>query len=80
MVGVKTLPKLYQNTSTIDLVILIADMLGELVGLNDRIPLSGAGLTRFHSRYALTQSLRFFFFFFFLLPSFPRFLLLSLSC
>ncbi|KAI5796702.1 cyclin-domain-containing protein, partial [Pyronema domesticum] len=48
--GVKVLPKLYQSTHTKDLVILISDMLGELVGLNDRIPLSGAGLTRFHSR------------------------------
>lgn len=46
----KLLPQLYQNTGATDLVILIADMLQELVGLNDRIPLSGAGLTRFHSR------------------------------
>jgi hypothetical protein len=48
----KTLPKLYQSTHTADLVVLISDMLGELVGLNDCIPLSGAGLTRFHSRFA----------------------------
>jgi hypothetical protein len=50
--AVKALPLLYQNTGPADLVILIADMLQELVGLNDRIPLSGAGLTRFHSRFA----------------------------
>ncbi|KAF8245761.1 cyclin-domain-containing protein [Wilcoxina mikolae CBS 423.85] len=55
--GVKTLPKLYQSTHTADLVILISDMLGELVGLNDRIPLSGAGLTRFHSRAPPTISI-----------------------
>lgn len=32
-------------------------MLSELVGLNDRIPLSGAGLTRFHSRAPPTISI-----------------------
>ncbi|KAI5787227.1 cyclin-domain-containing protein [Geopyxis carbonaria] len=51
------LPALYQHAATADLVVLIADMLAELVGLNDRIPLSGAGLTRFHSRAPPTISI-----------------------
>ena len=49
--NVRLLPKLYQHCDTKDLVVLIADMLGELVGFNDRIPLHTGGLTRFHSRY-----------------------------
>jgi hypothetical protein len=51
--SVQTLPLLYQHCPIQDLVYLISDMLLELVGLNDKIPLSGAGLTRFHSRYSL---------------------------
>jgi hypothetical protein len=46
----KVLPKSFQFCPNADLVVLISDMLSELVALNDRIPLSGAGLTRFHSR------------------------------
>ncbi|KAL7276038.1 Pho80p cyclin [Rhizina undulata] len=55
--SVKVLPRLYQFCPTTDLVILISDMLSELVGLNDKIPLSGAGLTRFHSRAPPTISI-----------------------
>lgn len=46
----KLLPPLYQHCDTADLVVLISDMLGELVVLNDQIPLSTGKLTRFHSR------------------------------
>ncbi|TGZ82799.1 cyclin-domain-containing protein [Ascodesmis nigricans] len=53
----KALPRLYQNVAPTDLVILISDMLHELVQLNDRIPLSGAVLTRFHSRAPPTISI-----------------------
>ncbi|CUS15389.1 unnamed protein product [Tuber aestivum] len=55
--SVKYLPSLYQHCPTQDLVYLISDMLLELVGLNDKIPLSGAGLTRFHSRAPPTISI-----------------------
>lgn len=48
--SVKLLPPLYQHCHTDDLAVLISDMLGELVVLNDQIPLSTGGLTRFHSR------------------------------
>ncbi|CAZ80228.1 unnamed protein product [Tuber melanosporum] len=54
---VNYLPSLYQHCPTQDLVYLISDMLLELVGLNDKIPLSGAGLTRFHSRAPPTISI-----------------------
>lgn len=37
--------------------VLISDMLGELVVLNDQIPLSTGGLTRFHSRAPPTISI-----------------------
>ncbi|RPB02627.1 cyclin-domain-containing protein [Choiromyces venosus 120613-1] len=55
--SIKYLPSLYQHCPTQDLVYLISDMLLELVGLNDKIPLSGAGLTRFHSRAPPTISI-----------------------
>ncbi|RPB17221.1 cyclin-domain-containing protein [Morchella conica CCBAS932] len=55
--SIKALPQLYQHCPTNDLVYLISDMLLELVGLNDKIPLSGAGLTRFHSRAPPTISI-----------------------
>ncbi|KAI5800366.1 cyclin-domain-containing protein [Peziza echinospora] len=54
---IKLLPPLYQHCETADLVILISDMLGELVGINDKIPLSTGGLTRFHSRAPPTISI-----------------------
>ncbi|KAF8468397.1 cyclin-domain-containing protein [Kalaharituber pfeilii] len=53
----KLLPPAYQYCDTADLVILISDMLGELVVLNDQIPLSTGGLTRFHSRAPPTISI-----------------------
>jgi len=46
------MPRLYENASTRDLVVLISSMLMELIRYNDAIPLSAQGqnLTRFHSR------------------------------
>ncbi|KAF8426563.1 cyclin-domain-containing protein [Tirmania nivea] len=55
--SVRLLPPLYQHCDTADLVVLISDMLGELVVLNDQIPLSTGGLTRFHSRAPPTISI-----------------------
>ncbi|EGX45408.1 hypothetical protein AOL_s00169g14 [Orbilia oligospora ATCC 24927] len=46
----KLVPRDYQLCAMNDLVILISDMLNQLVSLNDGIPLTQGGLTRFHSR------------------------------
>ncbi|KAF3941732.1 Cyclin-U4-1 [Dactylella cylindrospora] len=46
----KLVPRDYQLCPMNDLVILISDMLNQLVSLNDVIPLTQGGLTRFHSR------------------------------
>ncbi|KAK6360797.1 hypothetical protein TWF730_006919 [Orbilia blumenaviensis] len=46
----KLVPGDYQLCAMNDLVILISDMLNQLVSLNDGIPLTQGGLTRFHSR------------------------------
>ncbi|EPS40119.1 hypothetical protein H072_6084 [Dactylellina haptotyla CBS 200.50] len=46
----KLVPRDYQLCSMNDLVVLISDMLNQLVSLNDGIPLTQGGLTRFHSR------------------------------
>ena len=47
----KILPGDYAQCSSLDLGILISEMLMELVRLNDGIPLRDGQLTRFHSRY-----------------------------
>ncbi|KAI9727040.1 MAG: hypothetical protein M1834_008566 [Cirrosporium novae-zelandiae] len=46
----KVMPRRYEICNTHDLVVLIADMLMELIHLNDDIPLRDGRLTRFHSR------------------------------
>ncbi|KAK6514455.1 hypothetical protein TWF281_004655 [Arthrobotrys megalospora] len=46
----KLVPRDYQLCAMNDLVVLISDMLNQLVSLNDGIPLTQGGLTRFHSR------------------------------
>lgn len=48
--GIKYMPKEYKYCDVKDLGLLIADMLLELIRLNDRIPLQDGILTRFHSR------------------------------
>jgi hypothetical protein len=49
--SVKVLPRKYWECDVQDLGVLIADMLMELVRINDKIPLRDGTLTRFHSRY-----------------------------
>jgi hypothetical protein len=44
------MPVLYQNCNPKDLGVLIANMLLELIRINDQIPLHDGKLTRFHSR------------------------------
>ncbi|KAF3919899.1 Cyclin-U2-1 [Orbilia brochopaga] len=46
----KLVPKEYSLCSMNDLVVLISDMLNQLVAINNGIPLTPGGLTRFHSR------------------------------
>ena len=46
----KVMPLKYETCDVHDLALLIADMLMELVRLNDGIPLKDGQLTRFHSR------------------------------
>ncbi|KAF1814439.1 cyclin-domain-containing protein, partial [Eremomyces bilateralis CBS 781.70] len=46
----KTMPRRYETASMQDLGKLVAEMLMELVRLNDSIPLKDGMLTRFHSR------------------------------
>ncbi|KAF4554210.1 putative Nuc-1 negative regulatory protein preg [Elsinoe fawcettii] len=48
--GVKIMPRQYETCDPKDLGVLIADMLMELIRLNDKIPLKDGKLTRFHSR------------------------------
>lgn len=47
---VKEMPRQYETCDPKDLGVLIADMLMELIRLNDKIPLRDGKLTRFHSR------------------------------
>ena len=54
---VKVMPKDYMNCNAMDLGVIIADMLLELITINDEVPLKGV-LTRFHSRAPPTISLR----------------------
>lgn len=44
------MPRAYENSNPKDLGVLIANMLMELIRLNDQIPLRDGRLTRFHSR------------------------------
>ena len=46
----KELPHTYADCDVADLGVLIADMLMDLVDINDKIPLVNGSLTRFHSR------------------------------
>lgn len=46
----KEIPPLFWQCDTIDLVVLIADMIMQLIEHNDKLPLTPSGLTRFHSR------------------------------
>ncbi|ORY84229.1 cyclin-domain-containing protein [Protomyces lactucae-debilis] len=46
----KHIPPHFYDADTQDLVVLIADMIHQLIAHNDRLPLTPAGLTRFHSR------------------------------
>lgn len=52
----KILPQQYEFCPVEDMVELIAHMLGELIATNDAIRSSNGGLTRFHSRYGLTDA------------------------
>lgn len=47
---IKIMPRKYETCDAKDLGFLIADMLMELIRLNDKIPLKDGKLTRFHSR------------------------------
>ncbi|CAK7263271.1 Pho80p cyclin [Sporothrix epigloea] len=47
---VKTLPEQYEFCKVEDMVVLIANMLGELIETNDVLALKSGHLTRFHSR------------------------------
>jgi len=47
----KYMPRKYETCNPKDLGVLIANMLMELIRLNDNIPLKDGKLTRFHSRY-----------------------------
>jgi hypothetical protein len=47
------MPLRYETCDVKDLGVLVADMLMELVRLNDERPLQDGQLTRFHSRYRL---------------------------
>lgn len=49
---VKMLPEQYELCPVEDMVVLIANMLGELIETNDALALKSGHLTRFHSRYA----------------------------
>ncbi|KAK9457969.1 cyclin-domain-containing protein [Dipodascopsis uninucleata] len=50
LVSIKVLPRSYFDCDMKDLIILISSMLGELINLNDSLPLVSSQLTRFHSR------------------------------
>lgn len=47
----KVLPEKYELCPVEDIVVLIANMLGELIETNDALALKSGHLTRFHSRY-----------------------------
>jgi hypothetical protein len=47
---VKLLPPKYEDCEVEDIVVLIANMIGELISTNDSLPLRSGVLTRFHSR------------------------------
>lgn len=47
---VKALPIAYEHCATEDMVVLIADMIGELIEVNDKLKLDDDQLTRYHSR------------------------------
>jgi hypothetical protein len=49
-VAAKIMPRQYETCNPKDLGVLIANMLMELIRLNDQIPLRDGRLTRFHSR------------------------------
>ena len=53
--NVKTMPWKYETCNPKDLGVLIANMLMELIRLNDNIPLRDGKLTRFHSRSVNTS-------------------------
>ncbi|KAI0479039.1 cyclin-domain-containing protein [Xylariaceae sp. FL0804] len=48
----KVLPVQYELCGVEDMVVLIANMLGELIETNDALPMKSGNLTRFHSRTA----------------------------
>lgn len=48
---VKIMPRQYETCNPKDLGVLIANMLLELIRLNDKIPVQDGRLTRFHSRW-----------------------------
>jgi len=50
-VPVKILPVRYEKCDVEDMVILIANMIGELIETNDSLGMKSGNLTRFHSRY-----------------------------
>jgi hypothetical protein len=50
-VTVKILPINYEFCDVEDLIMLIANLISELVQINDQLPLRDGGFTRFHSRY-----------------------------
>ena len=52
---VKMLPEQYELCDVEDMVVLIANMLGELIETNDALALKSGHLTRFHSRYRLSS-------------------------
>jgi hypothetical protein len=47
----KVLPLRYELCDVEDMVILIANMIGELIETNDSLAMKSGNLTRFHSRY-----------------------------
>jgi hypothetical protein len=47
---VKILPARYEFCPVEDMVVLIANMISELIQMNDHLPLRSGVLTRFHSR------------------------------
>jgi hypothetical protein len=50
-IAAKILPTNYEFCDVDDLVVLVADMISELIQINDQLPLGDGGLTRFHSRF-----------------------------
>jgi hypothetical protein len=52
-IAVKILPAEYSLCPVEDLVVLIADMLSEVIQINDQRTIRKDGRTRFHSRFVL---------------------------